>query len=466
MQIQPGSRILLVGAGGKTGIAYGKLLLMHNYTVLAYDKNSAFTTTVFGYAAGKVQKVAEEDFVSGKILEQCDYVTLSPGVWLGQTIFKMAKAQQKEIFSELEYTSQFLRNKIIAITGTDGKSTVTALTAHLLNSAGFEAIACGNYGLPYSQLLLQNVAENKILVTELSSYQLELSRNFAPQVSVYLNLAPDHLDRYESLESYGLAKWNMIQNQGAGNTLVVNHQLMPGVTPLWKSKHPLNARKGLAVYEVFESELRSTHFRIEAGMLYDIQGQKVHALTDFHLTGNHNLSNLLFALEAARASTQASTADLLKKLGEFMGLPHRYEKLKTNLPHTFINDSKATTTQACITAIRNTPGPVLIFLGGKGKGETYGGIAEALSRAQAFLYGAEAQKMAADLSSAGFQKFTVYDTLGNAFAAATEFSEKSAGEKYTFLLSPAATSWDQYGSFEERGDHFKKLVSEYSKQRE
>ncbi|MFO1470570.1 MAG: UDP-N-acetylmuramoyl-L-alanine--D-glutamate ligase [Turneriella sp.] len=455
-------RILLIGAAGKTGASYARLLLAHGKHVLWYDKNPAAAPEQLN--STKLTFVPSDRLDIARLRGQFDRITLTPGVPLSHPFILAARAENIPVVSEVAYCAPHLRDfKIIGITGTDGKSTTTTLVAQILRSLGVAAVECGNFGLPLSEIVLNQAAyRGKALVCELSSYQLEEPGDLALDAAIYLNLAPDHLNRYADIEGYGLAKWNILRLLRGNAPLIVSEALLPGHTSLWKNNHPIGKTKS-PVLAVATENLRSPHFSVSGQSLLNQHGQAIADLSAGHLAGRHNFSNLLFALEAIRTVfTENVLANLASALTAVEPLPHRFERIpQAALAHiTFINDSKATTTQAAMIALKNAANPVFIFLGGQGKGESYRELGEALRAkgARALIYGECRDDMAKDFTAVDFTQFTLHENLFKAFHTAKRMVHQQKLTAATLLLSPAATSWDQYKSFEERGDHFRELV--------
>ncbi len=458
--------VLLVGVGGKTGHWYARLLLKHGHRVIGYDKNPNATIPkdILGHPHFTLASCAEDELLER---HRPAAVTLSPGVPLSRPIFSEAERQGILVFSEVEFTAPWLAQKYrsIGITGTDGKSTTTALIAHILSSMGIAALACGNYGIPFSQLLLESekFKDIRVLAAELSSYQLERCRGLTLDVAVYLNLAPDHLDRYASMADYCLAKWNIYHALRPNGTLVINRRLLPEEDTILGNRHPLitNRRDNIQIIPINTGTIESVNYTFHDKKLYARDSKMPLTLADeFALQGRHNLGNILFAMEAVKALLP--TSDLLQLVAaakSFGGLPHRYEVLPSPDGNIYINDSKATTTQAALTALSCSPAPIFMFLGGRGKGESYAELASetAKKRVICFVYGEEKENFAAALQLSGTEYF-VFDDLRSAFHAARSLQQKKKIPRVTYLLAPAVTSWDQFGSFEERGDFFRSLV--------
>ncbi|MCS6971461.1 MAG: UDP-N-acetylmuramoyl-L-alanine--D-glutamate ligase [Leptospiraceae bacterium] len=455
-------RYLLIGAGGKTGNSYAKLLQQHGHHVLWYDHNP--TLAPKGLDAQLLSHVPHDSLDFDRLCSQFDVVTLTPGVPLRHPFIQKARAHGIPVITEVAYCAPYLKDfTIIGITGTDGKSTTTTIVAQLLRALGKPALECGNFGTPLSEIVLSLPRYmGQVLACELSSYQLEEPGELALAAGIFLNLAADHLDRYSSIEEYGLAKWNMLKLLRGKNPLVVNSSLLPGATPYWKDHHPL-AAQAVPVLAVDTALLRGVNFAVEDHTLIFIPKMQRFSLADCALKGRHNYANLLFALEAIHAVfPELRWEELERAIGKLKPLPHRFETI-TNPRYpgiVFINDSKATTTQAAMTALANAAAPVFVLLGGRSKGENYQALAQALlaKKARAFVYGECRTIMADDFRKAGFTDFAIVPNLEDALQSALAAIQEVGAKTATVLLSPAATSWDRFRSFEERGDFFRALV--------
>ena len=469
--------VLLVGAGGITGLWYSRLLLRNRKTIYAYDGNESVQYPEELTSHEQFHIVSRQEFTSGEILSKVDGVTLSPGVPLSQPIFQMAAQMENAplVFSELEYCfEQLFEREWICITGTDGKSTVTSLIAHLFNENALPAMACGNFKTPFSQILVEpeRFSGYRYLIAELSSYQLELSRNLKPAAALYLNLAPDHLNRYDDIEHYGLTKWNLFQNMSEGLCLI-NQKLFPPLCSWWKTSHPAEkipagCRKVLVDDEKLSSEnfywLKETlYYKKSSGEAFE-HSEPVVSLDQLAVSGRHNCANILFAMEVYFYFTQKSS-QAKGALCRYRGLPHRFERIITTDGNLYINDSKATTTQATLAALSSVSPPLVLFLGGQSKGEDYAMLAPALleKEAELYLYGENRNEIKESLEAHGVPIAGVWPDLDTAFHdACAQTKAKYPAGGLTFLLAPAATSWDQYASFEKRGDHFRQLVEKQS----
>lgn len=485
--------VLLVGAAGKTGVSLLEFLLRKNFRVFAFDAQENYLMPDFAtpyLKKGLAIDVSKADFESGSILEQVDFLTLSPGVPLNIQIFVMAKSRGIPILSEVELCAKELQDfKMIGVTGTDGKSTTTALITHLLNHLSMKtvspqnhskpiAISCGNFGFPFSGVANQKYknseewANAKWLVAELSSYQLELFRNVPLFCGVFLNLAEDHLDRYDTMAQYGRAKFNIINGLSSDASLIIDANLLPQNTDLFdhKTGHPLTYRlRDFSITAIdgqkLDDKSSPNDFMVAKDGFITFRNKAIVHKDELLLKGDHNLSNVLFALTAVYKVFSSLEADykLLesqwqKALCSFEPLPHRFEVIVSQDGNTYINDSKATTCQALRCSLQNAKPPVFLFMGGRSKGEDYSLIESVIleKQANAFVYGENSTEIMKSCSHAPMHG--PFLGLEEAFFAAKKFQKDKKIEHATYLLSPASTSWDQYQSFEHRGRHFIDLV--------
>jgi UDP-N-acetylmuramoylalanine--D-glutamate ligase len=466
MEFNSLKKILLIGAGGKTGFWYCRLLLKDGFEVFAYDQNPQVKFDPELLSSNFFHIVSQIDFENFEILKSIDSVTFSPGVYLKQPVILEAMKLNKKTFSELEYCFEKLRDRTwICVTGTDGKSTTVSLIEHCLNQFQANSISCGNIGLPFSRLLFEyeKFKKYEILVAELSSYQLELCRNLKTDIAVFLNLAPDHLNRYSDLEDYGLAKWNVVLSVKENGLSLINNSLSPSETPLWEKNHPLNKISIRSKIIFIDSKnLHSKNFILENNFfIFKKTNEKIVHQEKLQIQGAHNYSNTLFALEVLHYFSYNNIEKIASALESFKSLPHRFERIDIGDGNIYINDSKATTTQAAIIAIKNSPNPLFVFIGGRSKGEDYTDLANALKihPGDVFIYGENKTELSNVFKQVGCPVTGISETLESAFKLAIAWQKSRQISNVTYLLSPASTSWDQYSSFEQRGDDFKKIVA-------
>ena len=419
----PEGPFLVVGLA-RSGQAAARLLAARGEAVVGVDSGSPDGAERLRGAG--VEIVLDGDGVEE--LERARCVVKSPGVPAEAPVIAAAHAREIPVIGELELSWRMLPNRFCAVTGTNGKTTVAELLGHIWRTAGEPAAVAGNVGTPLASLVGEIAAEATV-ICEASSFQLEDAEEFAPEVGVLLNVAPDHLDRHHSLERYRDAKLRMFAKQSAGDVAVYN-----------------SADPGLAGVEI-----------PGAGRRVDI-AERIGA-REFSLPGPHNAVNAAAAAAAAEAlGIEGDAIDTA--LASFPGVPHRLERVAEIGGVRYVNDSKATNVAAAAAALRSFDGGVRAILGGSTKGEDFAPLATpVIERCVACcLIGEAAGELERALEPAwaagvGHRRF---DGLEEAVAAAA--GDAVAGE--VVLLSPACASFDAYRDFEERGEHFRALVED------
>ena len=375
---------------------------------------------------------------------ECDLMVVSSGVSENSDAVSMARAKNVPVQGELDLLAPYLKGKIIAVTGTNGKTTCTALIAHLLQSAGLNSVSAGNIGEPLAAHADRNY---DAIVMELSSFQLHWNTQLRPHVSILTNLAPDHLDWHGGYENYKNDKCKIFLPR-EGECYAVTHDVDAFRVPA-----------GRAVCALGRGSLR-----IDAGPrdVFLIGRESSRLL--FHkdalkLLGAHNLENA--AMSCAAVALAFPEFDPSAGLSDFRVPPHRCEPVAERNGVLYIDDSKGTNVAAVITALRSIGGRKIVVLGGQGKGESYEALARVVCEETfaAIVIGSETEKILAALQAAGYGGAVRAKDMGEAVKKASELA--APGDKV--LLSPACTSWDMYRSYEERGDHFAKLVRELSR---
>jgi UDP-N-acetylmuramoylalanine--D-glutamate ligase len=384
------------------------------------------------------------------VLDSCDLVVVSPGIPLSLPIFDAARARAIPVISEVELASRLLPGTVVGITGTNGKSTTTALAAALLKDAGRDAVACGNLGTPWISFALDEAPPNRVYVVELSSFQLEGVRRFAPDVAVHLNLTPDHLDRYRSLDDYGAAKARIFESQREAQAAILNAD-----DPLVARIRPRARRFEFSRQRKLE---RGAWLEDALFLARTPNGPRVVARReDLALAGAHNVENALAALCATLllGVTPESAAQTLRS---FRGLPHRTALVRQRAGVSWYNDSKGTNVDATLKSLEGFPdNRVLLIAGGKEKGDDFSRLAPLVAR-KAFVVltiGAAGEAIArateAGAPDVGVVRAVVLDT-------AVEKAAELARPGDVVLLSPACASFDQFRNFEHRGEVFEGLV--------
>jgi UDP-N-acetylmuramoylalanine--D-glutamate ligase len=381
-----------------------------------------------------------------------DLVVISPGVPPQLPVLEEARRRGIEVIGELELAYRATRARFIAITGTKGKTTTTMLTGRLLEDAGLRAYVGGNIGTPIIERAL-GAGASDLLVTEVSSFQLETIRDFRPLVAVLLNFWPDHLDRHPTVDAYWAAKRRIFEHQGAEDWAVLNFD-DPQVRPLADE-----VRSQVVPFSRVEPLGRGVYVdgdQIVAAPPVTADWRAVAPVAALRLRGRHNLENALAALAAAGAAG-ADLSHAQRTLESFEGVPNRLEEVATIAGVTFINDSQATNPAAVERALEAIEEPVILIAGGRAKVPDFGELGRAIAgRARGLVVIGEAgPAIAAAARAAGMTQVRSAQTLEQAVGLAFEMAR--AGE--VVLLSPACASFDMFHNMAHRGEVFRGAVA-------
>ncbi len=379
-------------------------------------------------------------------LEQ-DLIVLSPGVPANLPLLELARKHGIPVWSEIELAWRFLRGKLIAITGSNGKTTTTCLVAHILKDAGIPTLVGGNIGVPLLALV-ESSTDKSVTVAEISSFQLETIEAFRPEIGVLLNLTPDHLDRHGSMEAYAQAKMRMFENQLDRDVALLNADDIEITRRMPSRPHIFWFSRQKRVAEGAFLRDEQIIFRIDGSEILLARRDEI------TLRGEHNVENVLAAC-AASYLAGADPAAIASGVKTFKGVEHRLEFVAEIGGVSYYNDSKATNVDAALKAIEAFPGPLLVILGGKDKGSPYAPLREPLrQRARAAItIGAAADKIASELSN------TVPLHHAGTLDRAMEYAMEMAKPGDVVLLAPACSSFDQFENYEHRGRAFKELVA-------
>jgi UDP-N-acetylmuramoylalanine--D-glutamate ligase len=428
-----GQNILVLGLA-KSGVGAIHLLLSQGAKVTGADNRNLSDLPA-------VQKLVENSeilFVSDKAasLRDLDAIVVSPGVPLTHPLLVAASAAGIPILGEIELASEFLRGPVLAITGSNGKTTTTSLVGHILHSAGIASQVGGNIGFAATDMIATS-AFLKWNVLELSSFQLETIHQFRPQIASVLNVTPNHLDRHGSMQSYAAAKGNIFRNQRSGDWAVLN-----------AANEISNSYTTAAQVARFNGP--AAHVNGDAIELF---GARLMAVADVPLPGRHNLENVMAAATMASLAG-ASNEAIASAVTTFKGVAHRLEFIREVNGVRFYNDSKATSVDAALKAVEALPGPLIIILGGLDKGGSYLPLSEPLARKgkAALLIGSAAPLIEKELAP-----FIPIDNCGT-LETAIHSAVNQARPGDIVLLAPACASYDQFKSYEHRGDVFRQLV--------
>jgi UDP-N-acetylmuramoylalanine--D-glutamate ligase len=386
-------------------------------------------------------------------LEQ-DLIIPSPGVSTDSVYLRAAREKSITIWSEIELAFRFLRGRLIGITGSNGKTTTTSLIDHVLKSAGFSTILAGNIGTPLISMV-ERSSPDTVTVAELSSFQLELIATFRPDISLFLNLTPDHLDRHPTLESYGAAKARIFENQTEEDAAILNAD-DPATTPYAPTRPRLFwcSRKQRVAQGAF---VRGNE------IVFRLDGHEEAILKpeEIPLVGAHNVENVLAAVAACRLAGADSVA-IARGVRSFAGVEHRLEFVAEIAGVRYYNDSKATNVDATLKALDAFPGRILVILGGKDKGSDYTVLQQPLrdKAILALLIGAAAEKIEKQIAG------SVMIECAKTLERAVDIAAHTAQPGDIVLLAPACASFDQFQNYEHRGRVFKELVHALEHQRE
>jgi UDP-N-acetylmuramoylalanine--D-glutamate ligase len=427
--------VLVVGMA-RSGIAAARLLHSRGVPVFVSDAGNPASAAELEEAGIPY----ETGHHTRLMFLEADEIVVSPGVPLDIEPLSAARASGVSIISEVELASRYLLGDIVAVTGSNGKTTTTTLLGEIMRAAGRRVQVGGNIGVALSSLVPGSTADT-VNVVEVSSFQLDGICDFRPHVAVLLNITPDHLDRYADFQGYRASKFRIFQNQTPDDVAVLNRD-DPQVYP------PLRPLKAI-VRTFSRKELVGPDLILNSASLMP--------MSDVPLRGAHNLENVLAAATAAsaygvRAETIAAT------VRQFKAVEHRIEFVARIGGIDFYNDSKATNVDSSIKAVESFPRNIIIILGGKDKGASYAPLVSAMRDRvkHVLLVGAAAQKISLAIGDA-FPK-TFVTNMDDAVSRALTLG--SAGD--TVLLSPACASFDMFQNYEHRGSVFKEAVRKAS----
>ncbi|MFM9903995.1 MAG: UDP-N-acetylmuramoyl-L-alanine--D-glutamate ligase [Pyrinomonadaceae bacterium] len=449
MQIK-GRKALVLGAG-KSGVASAKFLAERGAVVALHDKRNVES---WSEAARSLKTELNVGLIAGDIpswlLDQIDLVVISPGVPTNTISARYVDRKDGEVIGEVELAYRHLKGRIVGITGSNGKTTTTALIGELLKDAGIETQIGGNIGTPLLSLTETSVDDGWTVV-ELSSFQLETIVDFRPSVGICLNVTPNHLDRYESFHDYALAKHRIFMNQTADDVAVLNAD--DEITADWANG--LNA--SVVLFSVKRELVEGLFLRGNELICRSNGKEKVLTTRDeIFLRGMHNVENVLAAF-AAGLACGASPESMRETVNNFKGVEHRIEFVAEIEGVKFYNDSKATSVDAtskALEALSGGDGKTILILGGRGKNAPYAPLISLIESSvrSLILLGEDADNIESQLS--GHAPII----RANSIDDAVEKGYEAALSGDAVILAPACASFDMFKSFEERGEMFKTAV--------
>ena len=447
-------KTILIYGMGISGKGVARLLKSHKDTLILYDKNEALDKEAL-----KKELALGDDvrILTGTLkkedLSGVDVLALSPGVSAFAPDIQMARGEGVSVLGELEIASEIAKGRLAAITGTNGKTTTTALTGEIMKAAFEEVFVVGNIGKSFASVA-NETTEKSVTVAEVSSFQLESISEFHPEVSAVLNLTPDHLDRHGTFENYAAVKMEIARNQSADEVCVINYddvylrELSEKITPK-------------KLYFSRKTELEEGIFlNGDVICVRDKEGLKeIIRKDEMKLLGDHNVENVMAACGVALAMG-VSIPVIRDVVSRFEAVEHRIEFVCEKRGVSYYNDSKGTNTDAAAKAVGAMTRPVILIAGGYDKNADYTDWIKGFHGKvrTMLLIGETAPKIKETALACGFTQIHMCETLENAVKKAAEIAEKGDA----VLLSPACASWDQFPNYETRGTRFKEMVCEIS----
>ena len=445
-----GRKVLVFGAG-ISGIGAAGLLEANGADVILYDGNEKLDPASLKEQLGEKSGAA---VLTGKLPQETitslDMAVLSPGVPTDLPVVLAMKEAGVQVIGEIELAYQFGKGDVLAITGTNGKTTTTSLLGQIMKQARKEVYVVGNIGNPYTAVAGQ-MTEQAVTVAEISSFQLETIREFRPKVSAILNITPDHLNRHHTMEAYIEAKENIAVNQTEDDFCILNYE----DRLLREFGENLRAK---VLYFSSQRKLEEGIFLEDGEIVLCLNGQKetICHVDELQILGTHNHENVMAA--AAMAYVYGVPAQTIRKsVLSFGGVEHRIEYVAEKNGVAYYNDSKGTNPDAAIKGIRAMKRPTVLIGGGYDKESEYTEWIESFDGKvkKLILLGQTREKIARDAEKCGFTDYVFADSFEEAVHMAVQ--EAVSGD--AVLLSPACASWDMFPSYEVRGDKFKEIVN-------
>ena len=438
---------LIILGGGESGVGAALLGKKEGFEVFLSD---------FGTIKSKYKEVLinneiewEENGHSEARILNADLVVKSPGIPDTAPLVVSLKAEGIPVISEIEFASRYTEADLIAITGSNGKTTTTAMTAHILEQAGLSSRAAGNIGDSFARCVAEKEIDNYVL--EVSSFQLDGIVDFAPHIAVITNITPDHLDRYgNKFENYIASKFRIAMNQAATDYLIYDAD--DTVIMDWLKKHPVKSR--LLPFSVSKKIKQGAYLADEKIIIQINDNQLIMSTANLSMKGIHNTKNAMAASMAARL-LNIRKATIRESLEGFQGVEHRLEQVLKINNVSYINDSKATNVNATFYALDSMTAPTVWIVGGTDKGNDYKDLFPLVNeKVKAIIcLGKDNRKLMATFSN---MVDVIIET--QSVVEATKIAYKLANKGENVLLSPACASFDLFENYEDRGRQFKEAV--------
>ena len=445
----PKEQSFLVLGLSRSGTASSLFLLKKGAQVFIYDDVDSETIRAKRNELERLGAKCVKKEELSKMVEICDVLLLSPGIPIDHPLAVAFKRNKKSVIGETELAVRYFRGTSVAVTGTNGKTTTVSMIEKVLKEAGLDAYACGNIGKPMVDVV--DDKEEKLAVAEISSFQLETLNSFCPHIAVILNVTEDHLNRHYNMENYVFLKRKLLKNLTEAEFAVLNFddEIVRGFAE--------NAKARVVWFSMKE---RVSGAYLSGNDVY-FHDEKILCIKDLCIDGIHNVQNVLAAVAVAKL-LGVNTQTLADALVSFKGIRHRIETVATVDDVTYIDDSKGTNVDATLKAVACMKAETILLLGGKDKGYDYRKLFEGLKGsvvACAVLYGENRFRLSDAARVAGFSKTVVCIT----FEHAVKIARLLAMKGQMVLLSPASASFDEFGSYEERGERFAEMVLTYAK---
>lgn len=442
-----GKKVLVFGSG-ISGIGAVKLLEDHGAEVVLYDGNESLDQASLREQLGEKTTIVLGEFPE-HLLEELELVVLSPGVPTDLPVILAMKEHGIQVIGEVELAYAFGKGDVLAITGTNGKTTTTSLLGEIMKCHQEEVFVVGNIGNPYTVAAGQ-MTERSVAVTEMSSFQLESIETFRPKVSAILNFTPDHLNRHHTMEAYVEAKKQIAKNQTAEDYCVLNYEDE-------RTKAFGEEVKAQVLYFSSAHKLERGIYLDDGKMIYKNPEEVIVCHVDeLQILGIHNYENVMAAV--AMAAVYGVPMDTIRKaILAFKGVEHRIEYVTEKDGVVYYNDSKGTNPDAAIKGIQAMNRKTVLIGGGYDKNSEYTEWIQAFDGKvkQLILIGATREKIAQDAEKCGFHDYVFADT----FEEAVLLAAKTAKSGEAVLLSPACASWGMFPNYEVRGEKFKEIVN-------
>ena len=444
-----GKKVLVFGSG-ISGIGAVKLLEDHGAEVILYDGNDKLDKVAMKEQLGDGVKA---EIILGefpeKLIDTLDIAVLSPGVPTDLPVVNAMRDKKVAVIGEVELAYAFGKGDVLAITGTNGKTTTTTLLGEIMKAYKEHTYVVGNIGNPYT-VAARQMEEDAVAVAEMSSFQLESIVTFRPKVSAILNFTPDHLNRHHTMEAYVNAKKNIAKNQTAEDYCILNYEDE-------RTREFGEHIDAQVIYFSSRQKLEKGIYLDNGNMIYkNPEEVLVCNVDELQLLGMHNYENYMAAV--VMAAVYGVPMDIIRKvIRAFKGVEHRIEYVTEKNGVVYYNDSKGTNPDAAIKGIQAMNRRTVLLGGGYDKGSEFTEWINAFDGKvkKLILIGATKEKIAADAEKCGFHDYVFADT----FEEAVLLAAKTAESGDAVLLSPACASWGMFPNYEVRGDEFKRIVN-------